>query len=190
MVSVLLSGLGKALFAWQAVLTDHIPRVPTTFLRFYTLPVHQVSCQASNLHLYWQRNVQNCHWRQTYLFTPSIIEIVNTQPASYQAESIILDFRRCIYLLVCVSDQQSFSAPFQDCLCPGGPTQDYYRCSCSCQYWIRVSKSCNHAIARLRKIFVNLQKGWNNKCKTENTGTHFMCLPQFDKKVLVSHIFI
>ena len=55
---------------------------------------------------------------------------------------------------------------------------------------IRESKSCNHAIAQLHKIFENLRKFWTNERKTGKTGTNFMYLSQFDKVFccLVAHV--
>ena len=53
-----------------------------------------------------------------------------------------------------------------------------------------VSKSCNHDIILLRKIFDNLRKFWTKECKTGKTGTIFMCLSQLDKVFLVSHVFM
>ena len=53
----------------------------------------------------------------------------------------------------------------------------------------RVSKSCNHAITRLRKIFENLRKFWTNERETKKNGTNFIYLSQFDQAFLVSHVF-
>ena len=49
----------------------------------------------------------------------------------------------------------------------------------------RVSKSCNHAITRLRNIFENLCKFWTKENKTGKTATNFMYLSHFDKLFLV-----
>ena len=53
----------------------------------------------------------------------------------------------------------------------------------------RVSKSCNHTITRLRKIFEKLRKIWTYGCQTGKTVTNFIYLSKFDKAFLVSHIF-
>ena len=45
----------------------------------------------------------------------------------------------------------------------------------------RVSKSCNHAITRLRKIFKILRTFLNKEHTTEKTGTNILYLLQFDK---------
>ena len=55
---------------------------------------------------------------------------------------------------------------------------------------VRVSKSCNHTIIWLRKIFENLCKFWTNERKTGKKGTNFLSLSQFDKGVLFSHYFM
>ena len=44
----------------------------------------------------------------------------------------------------------------------------------------RVSKSCNHAIKQLRKIFENLRKFRTNKRQPGKTGTNVVYLPQFN----------
>ena len=54
----------------------------------------------------------------------------------------------------------------------------------------RVSKSWNHAITQLRKIFENLRKFWTNEPKTGKTGTNFMYFSQFDQICVVSHVFM
>ena len=54
----------------------------------------------------------------------------------------------------------------------------------------RVSKSWNGAITQLSKIFNNLQKIWSNELETGKTETTFMCLSQFDKGFLVSHVLM
>ena len=38
-----------------------------------------------------------------------------------------------------------------------------------------------HVITRMRKIFENMHKFWNNKRKTGKNGNNFMYLSQFDK---------
>ena len=50
----------------------------------------------------------------------------------------------------------------------------------------RVSKSCNHAITRLRKIFENLRKFWTNERETGKTK--IMYLSQFDKVFQLSQV--
>ena len=52
----------------------------------------------------------------------------------------------------------------------------------------RVSKSCNHAITRLCKIFENLPKFWTNEAETGKTGNHFMLLTQLNR-VFLRQIF-
>ena len=54
----------------------------------------------------------------------------------------------------------------------------------------RVSKSCNHAITRLPKIFENLRNFLTNERETGKNGTNFMYLSQFDKVFLVSCVFM
>ena len=54
----------------------------------------------------------------------------------------------------------------------------------------RVSKSCNHAITWLRKIFENLRKFWNNARKTRKNSTNFIYLSKFDEAFLVSQVFM
>ena len=43
----------------------------------------------------------------------------------------------------------------------------------------RVSKSCNHAITQMRKIFENKRKCWTNERKTGKTGINFMSWSAF-----------
>ena len=52
---------------------------------------------------------------------------------------------------------------------------------------IRVSKSCNHAITRLCKIYENLRKCLTNKRETVKNCTNFMYLSHF---FLLFHIFL
>ena len=54
----------------------------------------------------------------------------------------------------------------------------------------RVSKSWNHAITQLRKIFENLCTLWTNNRETGKTDTIFMYRSQFDKVFPVSHVFL
>ena len=53
----------------------------------------------------------------------------------------------------------------------------------------RVSKSCNHAITQMRKIFENKRKCWTNERKTGKTGINFMSWSAFYKVFLVLHVF-
>ena len=39
----------------------------------------------------------------------------------------------------------------------------------------RVSKSCNHAVPQLHKIFENLQHFWTNECETRKLNSCICC---------------
>ena len=53
-----------------------------------------------------------------------------------------------------------------------------------------VSKTCNHAITQLCKIFKDMLKFWSNERETGKTGTNFMYLSNFVIVFLVSHDFM
>ena len=54
----------------------------------------------------------------------------------------------------------------------------------------RFSKSCNHAITQLGKLFENLRKFWTDERETRTTGTNFMYMSQVEKGFLVSHVLM
>ena len=54
----------------------------------------------------------------------------------------------------------------------------------------RVSKSCNHVITRLRKIFENVLKIWTSERETGKSGPNFMYSSKIFKTCFVSYIYM
>ena len=65
----------------------------------------------------------------------------------------------------------------------------WHLCPQRLYFYSKVSKSCNHAITPLSKIFINLQIFLNNKQEKRKTTTYFMHLSHFDKVFLVAHAY-